>query len=237
MDGPTPGPFLAAPHGLPPARKRRAATSQSSPRRPAKAGVFATPPSPLPCRTLLPLRPTFTAGHAGTERSPSSPFLAGTGGTSRFTIDSVRGVAQSGSASALGAEGRGFESLRPDHRLHRHVRQQHHHVRPRRLAGNNPLPGRSRRQFGRDLHQPSLRGRAGLQRRSKRPQQQALHGQVARLGDGARLLRRPLLRRRARPLPDARLERDTGDRSLRPLRNSAEPQPLCLCQEQPHHGC
>jgi hypothetical protein len=27
-----------------------------------------------------------------------------------------RGVAQSGSASALGAEGRGFESLRPDHR-------------------------------------------------------------------------------------------------------------------------
>ena len=26
-----------------------------------------------------------------------------------------RGVAQSGSASALGAEGRGFESLRPDH--------------------------------------------------------------------------------------------------------------------------
>jgi hypothetical protein len=28
-----------------------------------------------------------------------------------------RGVAQSGSASALGAEGRGFESLRPDHPL------------------------------------------------------------------------------------------------------------------------
>ena len=28
-----------------------------------------------------------------------------------------RGVAQSGSASALGAEGRGFESLRPDHRI------------------------------------------------------------------------------------------------------------------------
>jgi hypothetical protein len=28
-----------------------------------------------------------------------------------------RGVAQSGSASALGAEGRGFESLRPDHRF------------------------------------------------------------------------------------------------------------------------
>jgi hypothetical protein len=27
-----------------------------------------------------------------------------------------RGVAQSGSASALGAEGRGFESLRPDHK-------------------------------------------------------------------------------------------------------------------------
>jgi len=26
-----------------------------------------------------------------------------------------RGVAQPGSASALGAEGRGFESLRPDH--------------------------------------------------------------------------------------------------------------------------
>ena len=34
----------------------------------------------------------------------------------RDTIDSrCRGVAQSGSASALGAEGRGFESLRPDH--------------------------------------------------------------------------------------------------------------------------
>ena len=28
---------------------------------------------------------------------------------------SVRGIAQSGSASALGAEGRGFESLCPDH--------------------------------------------------------------------------------------------------------------------------
>src|SRR5882757_1264546 len=28
-----------------------------------------------------------------------------------------RGVAQPGSASALGAEGRGFESLRPDHRI------------------------------------------------------------------------------------------------------------------------
>ena len=27
----------------------------------------------------------------------------------------VRGIAQSGSASALGAEGRGFESLCPDH--------------------------------------------------------------------------------------------------------------------------
>ena len=34
----------------------------------------------------------------------------------RDTIKEVRrGVAQSGSASALGAEGRGFESLRPDH--------------------------------------------------------------------------------------------------------------------------
>ena len=34
----------------------------------------------------------------------------------RVTIDrGYRGVAQSGSASALGAEGRGFESLRPDH--------------------------------------------------------------------------------------------------------------------------
>ena len=32
-------------------------------------------------------------------------------------MDSVcRGVAQPGSASALGAEGREFESLRPDHR-------------------------------------------------------------------------------------------------------------------------
>jgi hypothetical protein len=31
-------------------------------------------------------------------------------------IERHRGVAQSGSASALGAEGRGFESLRPDHR-------------------------------------------------------------------------------------------------------------------------
>ena len=29
-----------------------------------------------------------------------------------------RGVAQPGSASALGAEGRGFESLRPDHHIH-----------------------------------------------------------------------------------------------------------------------
>jgi hypothetical protein len=29
----------------------------------------------------------------------------------------ARGMAQSGSASALGAEGRGFESLCPDHRL------------------------------------------------------------------------------------------------------------------------
>ena len=27
----------------------------------------------------------------------------------------IRGIAQSGSASALGAEGRGFESLCPDH--------------------------------------------------------------------------------------------------------------------------
>ena len=35
----------------------------------------------------------------------------------RDTIDEERrGVAQPGSASALGAEGRGFESLRPDHR-------------------------------------------------------------------------------------------------------------------------
>ena len=34
----------------------------------------------------------------------------------RVTIErGNRGVAQSGSASALGAEGRGFESLRPDH--------------------------------------------------------------------------------------------------------------------------
>ena len=34
----------------------------------------------------------------------------------RDTIETIRrGVAQSGSASALGAEGRGFESLRPDH--------------------------------------------------------------------------------------------------------------------------
>ena len=43
---------------------------------------------------------------------------------SRSAIQSEerRGVAQSGSASALGAEGRGFESLRPDHginNLHR----------------------------------------------------------------------------------------------------------------------
>ena len=34
---------------------------------------------------------------------------------SRYNQQSCRGVAQSGSASALGAEGRGFESLRPDH--------------------------------------------------------------------------------------------------------------------------
>ena len=33
---------------------------------------------------------------------------------SRATIIESRGVAQPGSASALGAEGRGFESLRPD---------------------------------------------------------------------------------------------------------------------------
>lgn len=30
-------------------------------------------------------------------------------------VDINRGVAQLGSASALGAEGRGFKSLRPDH--------------------------------------------------------------------------------------------------------------------------
>ena len=36
-------------------------------------------------------------------------------GKSCDTINRCRGVAQSGSASALGAEGRGFESLRPDH--------------------------------------------------------------------------------------------------------------------------
>src|SRR5271165_7557973 len=34
---------------------------------------------------------------------------------SRYNLQQRRGVAQSGSASALGAEGRGFESLRPDH--------------------------------------------------------------------------------------------------------------------------
>jgi hypothetical protein len=41
------------------------------------------------------------------------------GGTIRDTIEiESRGVAQPGSASALGAEGRGFESLRPDqHKL------------------------------------------------------------------------------------------------------------------------
>ena len=33
----------------------------------------------------------------------------------RVTIEECRGVAQPGSASALGAEGRGFKSLRPDH--------------------------------------------------------------------------------------------------------------------------
>src|SRR5271165_4492526 len=37
---------------------------------------------------------------------------------SRYNLQQRRGVAQSGSASALGAEGRGFESLRPDqHKL------------------------------------------------------------------------------------------------------------------------
>ena len=44
-------------------------------------------------------------------------FRAAAANPFRDTIKgSRRGVAQPGSASALGAEGRGFESLRPDHR-------------------------------------------------------------------------------------------------------------------------
>ena len=39
-----------------------------------------------------------------------------------------RGVAQSGSASALGAEGRGFESLRPDHRI-KYLEQSTNHLK------------------------------------------------------------------------------------------------------------
>jgi hypothetical protein len=35
----------------------------------------------------------------------------------RYNLKESRGVAQPGSASALGAEGREFESLRPDHRI------------------------------------------------------------------------------------------------------------------------
>jgi hypothetical protein len=48
-------------------------------------------------------------GRRGAERGSDWLGMVGYNQTSR-------GVAQSGSASALGAEGRGFESLRPDHR-------------------------------------------------------------------------------------------------------------------------
>ena len=47
-------------------------------------------------------------GRRGAERGSDWLGMVGYNQTSR-------GVAQSGSASALGAEGRGFESLRPDH--------------------------------------------------------------------------------------------------------------------------
>src|SRR5208283_453805 len=57
------------------------------------------------------LRSRWTAGHgSGTRRNRVTIEGVQSIGDSRF-----RGVAQSGSASALGAEGRWFESSRPDH--------------------------------------------------------------------------------------------------------------------------
>ena len=44
------------------------------------------------------------------EATGSNPVIP----TKQVFSNTCRGVAQSGSASALGAEGRGFESLRPD---------------------------------------------------------------------------------------------------------------------------
>ena len=43
----------------------------------------------------------------------------------RYNQLGSRGVAQPGSASALGAEGRGFESLRPDHQINHLARSAH----------------------------------------------------------------------------------------------------------------
>ena len=44
-------------------------------------------------------------------------------GSMAIVASSRRGVAQPGSASALGAEGREFESHRPDHRISSSIRQ------------------------------------------------------------------------------------------------------------------
>jgi hypothetical protein len=53
----------------------------------------------------------------GGEIVSTQPGFARSFNSIRDTIEpECRGVAQPGSASALGAEGRGFESLRPDHR-------------------------------------------------------------------------------------------------------------------------
>ena len=52
----------------------------------------------------------------GGEIVSTQPGFARSFNSIRDTIEpECRGVAQPGSASALGAEGRGFESLRPDH--------------------------------------------------------------------------------------------------------------------------
>src|SRR5438105_898576 len=53
-----------------------------------------------------------------TRRWGCKPVRFSVRGSVPDTVElAYRGVAQSGSASALGAEGRGFESLRPDHRI------------------------------------------------------------------------------------------------------------------------
>ena len=83
------------------------------------AAIFAIPVmraiwlislAPAPVRVL-----TLHAGRQSRDRNDEETGY----NRKRFKATRVcrfRGVAQSGSASALGAEGRGFESLRPDHR-------------------------------------------------------------------------------------------------------------------------